>query len=107
MDYANVKPEIVISGIDPDGDVEAQVRVGLETASYALGEIDGQLDISLSQILSPVSGQPGFRDQVTENSALLKKVRSALRATQKRLEALEEPTAKAVRENAESDSDDS
>ncbi len=85
-EYANVRPLIRIDNIDPAGDVDRQVAVGLETAARALAEIDGQLDVVISELLSPESGKPGYRarvdaleDQVQRSSEALRKLMVRLR----------------------------
>lgn len=62
--YGNVKPRIVLSGLDPSGDVEKQISTGLETAVRAFVRIDESLDQVLSELLAPVTGQPGFKDRL-------------------------------------------
>lgn len=72
--FGNVKPRIVLSGLDPFGDVDRQISAGLETAVKAFARIDGSLDQVLSEILAPVTGQPGFKDRLEINE---KDVRTA------------------------------
>lgn len=62
--YGNVKPRIVLSGLDPAGDIEKQITTGLNTAVRAFARIDESLDQVLSEILAPVTGQPGFKDRL-------------------------------------------
>jgi hypothetical protein len=60
-DFGNVKPMVTIANIDPAGDVALQIKTALNTAERAFVEIDGHLDQVLSEILSPVTGRPGFK----------------------------------------------
>jgi hypothetical protein len=62
--FGNVKPRIMLSDIDPNGDVERQITVGLDTAVRAFARIDEALDQVLSELLAPVTGQPGFKDRL-------------------------------------------
>jgi len=62
-DYGNVRPLIRLEDIDLDGDVEAQVKQGLDAASIAFTAMDEQLEVTVSEIIS-TSATPGFKDRL-------------------------------------------
>lgn len=82
--YGNVKPRISIDEIDPDGDVEAQIALGIEIAQKAFVRIDEQLDVSISEIISTDS-KPGYREQVDNLSGEVKKLKDVVKKMADRL----------------------
>lgn len=73
-DYGNVKPLIRIEGIDPEGDVEEQIKQGVEVSQRAFARINEQLDVSVSEIIAPDTGKPGYRQKVETLESSLKEV---------------------------------
>src|ERR1035437_1741297 len=63
-DMGFVKPEISVEGIDPEGDVEAQIEKCLDVASRAFTLIDGRMEVVLSDIVAVDSNQPGLRERL-------------------------------------------
>ena len=84
-DFANIRPLIRIDNIDPSGDVDRQLALGLETAARAIAEIDGQLDVVVSEIISPESGRPGYRARVDALESQVQQASVALRKLMERL----------------------
>jgi len=66
IQFVMAKPEIRISDIDPAGDVEAQVDAALTAAGAGFARLDGKLEEVLSEILTPHSGIPSLRSQMSE-----------------------------------------
>lgn len=64
VDYSNVDVEVAINGIDPEGDVDAQITASLETASQAFVRLDENVEVALSEILAPETGVPGYRERL-------------------------------------------
>ena len=62
--YGMVKPEIRLDDIDPYGDVDMQLAVGLETAAKALVRIDEHLEIAIGQMLAPETDVAGYRERL-------------------------------------------
>lgn len=89
VDFAHVKPAITLSGIDPEGDVPAQISRGLETASQMLVSISDHLtEVALPEILAAASGAPGYRERLAANEELTRRVRDRLNETIRKLGSL-------------------
>lgn len=65
VDYSNVKMDIHINEIDPDGDVPEQVTRALLGVAQAIVLIDDQLEINLAEIFSGQEKTESTRDLVT------------------------------------------
>lgn len=77
-DYSNVKVLIRIDGIDPDGDVEAQVDKCLAGGTTAWKRIDEAAEIIVTDIVSVQSGNPTLSKRVADVEATLGAVKSNL-----------------------------
>lgn len=53
VQFGNIKPVIRIDGIDPSGDIAAQVAEGITVANLAINQIDGNMGTIIDQLLSP------------------------------------------------------
>lgn len=62
--FGNVKPELRIDGIDPEGDVEAQLQLALAAGEKAWIAIDGNMNVVVGQLLSPNAGVPTPLDRI-------------------------------------------
>ena len=69
--FGNVKPNLVIHGIDPEGDVDAQIELALVTGEKGWAAIDEQLVVVISNLIAPHVGQPGIPAQLKEMQAKL------------------------------------
>jgi hypothetical protein len=98
-DFGNVRPHIEISGIDPYGDVEQQINDGLATGVRAFARIDEELEVIITQLISPVAGKPGIRDRVERLENSLNTVKESNRKIIERLRdaGIIETTAAAVK----------
>lgn len=94
--YGNVKPRIVLSGLDPFGDVEKQISVGLETAVKAFVRIDESLDQVLSELLAPVTGQPGFKDRLELSEKDVKTAKGNIRRIADKVKSMDAEVAAAL-----------
>lgn len=65
IDYSSVRPTTRIDNIDPNGDVEAQITLGLETAAKALVALDEHMEVAIHDMLAPETNAPGYRDRLT------------------------------------------
>ncbi len=65
VDYSNVEVSVTVAGIDPEGDVDAQLTKALETASQAFVALDKNVEVALTEILAPETGVPGYRERLT------------------------------------------
>lgn len=73
-----IKPDIEIQGLDPNGDVEAQVTLALEKAAYAMARMDEQLEVVMTDMLSPETGSPGYRERLEEAERSISAVKQRL-----------------------------
>lgn len=94
--FGNVKPRIVLSGIDPFGDVDKQISLGLETAVKAFARIDGSLDQVLSEILAPVTGQPGFKDRLEVAEKDVTTAKGNIRRTAEKVKSMDADLKRAI-----------
>lgn len=76
--FANVKPLLRIEGIDPSGDVDAQVSLALGAASKAWAAIDDNIEVAVSNIIGNELGNKSLTDQVKEIKAALNKFVNSL-----------------------------
>ncbi len=65
VDYSNVEVSVTIAGLDPEGDVEAQLATALETSTRAFVRLDENVEVALTEILAPETGVPGYRERLT------------------------------------------
>lgn len=98
--FGNVKPRLVLSGLDPFGDVDRQITVGLETAVKAFARIDESLDQVLSELLAPVTGQPGFKDRLEVNEKDVSTAKGNIRRMADKVKQLDTQLAAAISELA-------
>lgn len=96
--FGNVKPRVVLSGIDPFGDVDHQITVGLNTAVKAFARIDESLDQVLSELLAPVTGQPGFKDRLEVNEKDVSVAKGNIRRMADKVKQLDQELKQAILE---------
>ena len=65
VDFSNIEVMVMVSGIDPEGDVDAQLTASLETATQAFVRLDENVEVALTEILAPETGVPGYRERLT------------------------------------------
>jgi len=87
VDYGMVKPAIRLDNIDPTGDVEAQISVGLETAARALARLDEHMEIAIHDMLAPETGAPGYRDRLASVERMQASIVERLNEVVRRLKA--------------------
>ncbi len=66
MDYSFIRPEISISDIDPEGDVDAQVALALGAVATAFEAADEQLEVTIGRLLAVSAGAPTMNERVRE-----------------------------------------
>ena len=64
VQYSNVEVAVTVAGIDPDGDVEAQLASAMETSTQAFVSLDQNVEVALTEILAPETGTPGYRERL-------------------------------------------
>lgn len=62
-DYGNLKPLIRLDGLDPGGDVAAQIQAGLASAGQIFVAINEELERQLSDAMTPGS-KPGISARI-------------------------------------------
>jgi hypothetical protein len=85
VDYGNVKPVIRIDGIDPGGDVEAQLASALATSERAFALIDEHMEMAVSRAISPQTDQPTPMDRIAALESQVPQIRRLLNETVKRV----------------------
>lgn len=88
VDFGMVKPVIRVDGIDTDGDVDAQLKAGVEVGVKALAVLDDQMDVALLNLLAPEMGKPGYRERLEKTESLLEGVRKTLNEAVTRLNSI-------------------
>ncbi len=74
VQYSIVDVDVTLAGIDPEGDVEAQITTSLETATQAFVALDKNVEVALTEILAPETGVPGYRERLGEVEGLVAKL---------------------------------
>jgi len=74
VQYSMVEVSVTVSGINPDGDVEAQLASALETSTQAFVALDQNVEVALTEILAPETGTPGYRERLTGVEELVSKL---------------------------------
>lgn len=64
VQYSNVEVSVTLAGIDPEGDVDAQITSALETSTQAFVRLDENIEVALTEILAPETGVPGYRERL-------------------------------------------
>jgi len=95
-----LKPTISILGIDPEGDVDAQLAIGIETAAKAFTQIEDHMEVAVSQIIAHEGGIPGFRDRLGAVEAGMSRASTRLNEVIKKLNESHE-AAKELHERIE------
>lgn len=84
-----VKPRLGINDIDPASDIEKQIKQGLEIGVIAFAAIDGQLERVISDVIAPMSNQPGFTERVSKLEKGMMLTRKNLKIVADRLRQLD------------------
>jgi hypothetical protein len=87
VDYGMVKPSIRIDNIDPSGDVDAQVSLGLETGGSVLARLDEHMEIAIHDMLAPETGAPGYRERLASVEKMQSNMVSTLNEVVRRVKA--------------------
>lgn len=101
--FGNVRPLLRIRGLDPAGDVAAQVALALGAGQTAWALIDDELEVVISQMVAPDAGTPGFRDRVDALEQYRETARTNFKKIAERLKAMEGRLPAAVAERAAED----
>lgn len=101
-DMGFVKPTIKIEHIDPDGDVDDQIRRAMVTAVKAFAEIDGQLEVVVSELLAPATGMPSFKGRMELVEGNLDTARTNIQKIAAKIRDLDKKVSEAVKERVAS-----
>lgn len=84
--YSNIKPLISMT-LDPYGEIpiEQQIETALSTAKLAFAKIDDQMSAIITDLISPISGQPSYGDRLEELEKFRKAATRNFRKIQDRL----------------------
>ena len=85
MDYSFIRPEISISDIDPEGDVDAQVALALGAAAVAFDKADEHLEVTIGRLLAVNAGEPTMHERVGEIEDAQRRVHETLLKVRDRL----------------------
>ena len=64
-DMGFIKPRIALA-IDPAGDIEAQIKEGLDASTQVFAAIDGHMERVIADLISPNTGEPGFNERIAQ-----------------------------------------
>lgn len=97
-DHGFVKPTIKIDGLNPDSaQLEQDIIDGINTAQHAMVAIDEQLEVTISQLLAPATGQPGARDRLEKLEKSMSTATENIRRIATRLKEVAPAVAPAVK----------
>lgn len=74
VQYSMVEVAVTIAGIDPEGDVDAQITSALETSTQAFVRLDENIEVALTEILAPETGVPGYRERLGSMEEVISKL---------------------------------